>query len=199
MRRRLSLILIGVSFVLLLAIATSFALAYRARSEAAKYLQIVAPLRIGTEYGAVVGELRRARLPFVLLDGCHPRCVLLLDVDDQWLYKLHLAAPAGFAGRLDFQNGKLTHKFTVMGVMGHGVCCFATVEESASATSGVFPGNLDSSGHPWRLRVELAASDFGECRRQAYAFNVACIGAMRACRTDEYLTTVNCPEPAAWQ
>jgi hypothetical protein len=118
MRRWLSLILIGVSFVLLLAIATSFALAYRARSEAAKYLQIVAPLRIGTEYGAVVGELRRARLPFVLLDGCHPRCVLLLDVDDQWLYKLHLAAPAGFVGRLDFQNGKLTHKFTVMGGNG---------------------------------------------------------------------------------
>jgi len=118
MRRRLSLILIGVSFVLLLAIATSFALAYRARSEAAKYLQIIAPLPIGTEYGAVVGELRRARLPFVLLDGCHPRCVLLLDVDDQWLYKLHLAAPAGFVGRLDFQNGKLTHKFTVMGGNG---------------------------------------------------------------------------------
>jgi hypothetical protein len=32
MRRWLSLILIGVSFVLLLAIATSFALAYRARA-----------------------------------------------------------------------------------------------------------------------------------------------------------------------
>jgi hypothetical protein len=187
-KRRLLFIIAGLAFALLLAIAAAFVLTYRARAEAARYLRTVMELRIDTNYDIVVTQLRNAQVPLVLPSDCHRECRLSFDFDDKWLYRLRLASPAEFAGRLDFQDAKLVYKSTSI---GRGVCCMAVVLESAGKISRASVSNIDSSGHPLKILVNLSALDFSEYRRKAYGFNVACIGSMRACRPDEYLPTIN--------
>ena len=173
---------------LLLAVAFSFVFAYKAKATAARYLLVVTRLDVGTTYGVAVEQLRSEHIPLTLPSDCHHECTLLFKSDDKWLYMMHLAPPAEFVGRLDFRDEKLVYKKTAM---GREMCCFAVVIESASTISRVVPGNLDSAGHPWKIDVELAASDVTQYRKKAYAFDVACIGSVRGCRTDEYLPTFN--------
>jgi len=149
---------------------------------------VVTGLRIGTPYDTAVAQLRRSRIPLVTPKECQHNCLLLFDFDDKWLYKLHWAAPLGLAGRLDFRDQQLVYKSTSM---GHGLCCYVTVSESASTMSTISLGNLDSSGRPMKPLVEVSPVDFSEYRKDAYSFNVACIGTMRICSTDEYLPKLN--------
>lgn len=191
-RRWLSLILAGVAVALLLAIAASFALTYKARGDAMRYLRVVAPLRIGTPYDAVAAQLHNAGLPMKSAqssDDCHRFCSVLFLVGDKWLWKLHLAAAVGFNGRLDFHDGILVYK----GIdFGENFGSSASVMEGDywALTPGVH-GNTYSSVDSRRIFVHLSPSDFTENRNKAYAFNVACIGSMRSCTAVEYLPTIN--------
>lgn|GEM_PF-3101030 len=178
---------IGTALAVILVIAASFLLAWRARSEAARYLRVVTALPIGTTYDVVRAELRYAEIPMSLPSECQQECFLVFEVDDRWLYLLHLAPPVGFSGQLSFQDQRLTDKSTSM---GYGVCCGVRVSETASAISGASSSSsLDTSRHPLKIHVDIAALDFTDYRKQAYAFDVTCIGSMRGCSTDEYLPT----------
>lgn len=64
----LLLILTIVALALLLAITAAFVQAHRARTEAARYLRIVAPLRMGTAYNLVATQLRDAGLSTTCVD-----------------------------------------------------------------------------------------------------------------------------------
>ena len=189
----MSLIVAGVAVALLLAIAASFALTYKARADAARYLDVVAPLRIGTPYDAVAAQLRNAGLPMetvISSDDYHPMRSLGFLVWDKWRCKLHLAPSVGFYGRLDFHDGVLVYKKTSI---GENMGSSAEVMEGdywGPLTPGVH-GNVDSSGNIRHIFVDLSPSDFTENRNKAYAFNVACIGSMRSCTAVEYLPTVN--------
>lgn len=184
-------VLTGVLLVIPLVIAASFALAYRARIEAAGYLRVVMPLPIGATYDVVAAQLHNARLPVGLSGDCYSGCRLEFLAGDKWLCRLHLAPPVALLGRLDFRNGVLVYKDTMM---GQDIMVW-----SASVTEGEywgpFPsgvhGTADSSGNGRHIFVHLSPSDSSEYRRKAYAFNVACIGSVRSCKAVEYLPTVN--------
>lgn len=184
MKRWLFLTSTTAALALLVMILISLALAQRARHEAERYLRAVTPLRIGTSYDVALGELSKAGISMKQLNDCRQECALVFDVSDKWLYLLHLAAPAEFIGRLDFNNQQLIYKETAM---GRGMCCFAIVNESRTTISKVSSRDLDASGHPSKINVDLAATDFTNFREMAYAYKVACIGSRRACWTDEYL------------
>jgi hypothetical protein len=190
--RRWSLFALACAALALLMMAgASFALTYKARGDAAKYLRLVMSLRIGTPYDVVAKELHDAGLPVMLSDDCHQECTLSFHVDDRWLYELHLAPSVGFNGRLDFRNEALVYKKTSM---GEDVMVWtATVMEDASLTSHAGE-NADSLGNIRRMHVFLSASDFTENRQKAYAFNVACIGSIRGCKAVDYLPAVEEPE-----
>src|ERR1700694_3073533 len=173
--------------VLLLATTVSFFLAHRARAEAGRYLRVITALQIGTPYDVAVAQLRDAMISMTLPADCHRECMLIFHFSDKWVYMLHLAPPAELVGRIDFRDEKLVYKSTAM---GRDMCCSADVLESASTISRTSSNNVDSTGHPWKITVELSALDFTEYRKQAYAFNLSCIGSIRGCRTDEYLPTV---------
>ncbi len=193
-KRWLLFVVTGVGLVLLLAIAASFVVTHRVRSQAAGYLDVVRELRIGTTYDIAVAQLHNAKTPMTLLGECSRECSLVFRFEDKLLYALHLAPPTGFIGRLRFQDGRLVSKLTVM---GRDTCCMAAVQESASEISKTLPRTVDSAGHPWKIIVGLSAADFTGYRNQAYAFNVACIGSMKGCRTDEYLPTAHDLERAS--
>lgn len=185
MRTRSVFPILAASMGILLCVgAVPFILAHRARVHAARYLSVVTTLRIGTPYDSVVAQLRHARIPLAIPKDCQYNCILLFDFDDRWLYKLRLAAPLGLGGRLDFRDQQLVYKSTSM---GHGLCCYVTVSESPSTKSTISLGNLDSYGHPTKPQVEVSPLDFSEYRNNAYSFNVACIGSMKACAVGEYL------------
>lgn len=187
-KRRLLFVVLVLALASLSFAIVPFILARRARACAGRYVSVVMSLRIGTPYDTVIAQLRRARIPLVIQTKCQHDCILLFDFDDRWLYKLRWAAPLELAGRLDFRDQQLVYKSTSM---GHDSCCFATVLESPSTRSTISLGNLDSSGHPTKPLVEISPVDFSGYRKDAYSFNVACIGSMRACSTDEYLAILN--------
>jgi|SRR5579864_97036 len=181
----------GAAFALALAIALAFAVTYRARAEAARYLRLVIPLRIGTSYDVAAAQLRNANLPMRAASGdCHLDCSLSFLVGDKWLYKLHLAPPVGFSGRLDFRKGTLVYKSTSLGQ--DPMVWSATVSEGSPGFGSLVPGlhgTQDSSGNVRHLSVHLSPSDFTEYRNRSYTFNLACIGSIKPCRADEYLPT----------
>jgi hypothetical protein len=187
-KRRLLFVVTAVAVTLLLAITAAFVQARRARTGATRYIRVVTPLRIGTPYDLVVAQLRDADIATTCLSGDRPHeCTLVFRFNNKWQYRLHLAPPAELVGQLEFRDESLVQKSTVL---GRDVCCWADVLESASTTSRT-TANVDSSGRTWKISVEVSALDFTEYRKQAYAFNLACIGSMRGCKTDEYLPTVN--------
>jgi hypothetical protein len=188
-KRWMLYIVTAVVLALLLAITAAFFQAHRARTEAARYIRVVTPLRMGAAFDLVVAQLHDANISTTCLPDEPPHeCILSFRFNDKWLYLLHLAPPAELIGRLDFRDDKLVYKSTAM---GREMCCSAAVLESPSTISRASHGNVDSSGHPWILTVELSPLDFTEYRKQAYAFNLACIGSMRVCKTDEYLPTLH--------
>lgn len=185
-KRWLLFIVTGAALVLLLAIAAAFVLAYRARAEAVTYIRLVTPLRIGTTYEVAVAQLRDAGISVNLPTDCRSACTLLFRFDNKWQYLLYLAPPMGLSGQLDFRDEKLVSKSTTMNQSVYR----AEVAESTSRSSRT-SGDLDSSGRPRKVFVDLSALDFTEYRKRAYAFNVACIGLTRGCKTDEFLPAAN--------
>jgi hypothetical protein len=179
-------IVTGTAFVLLLAIIATFVLALRARAEAVTYIRLVTSLRIGTTYDAAAAQLRDAGISPNVPTDCRSACTLLFHFDNKWQSLLHLAPPAALSGQLDFRDDKVVSKTTAMSQSTYG----AEVTESASRASRT-SGDIDSSGRPRKVFVDLSAFDFTEYRKQAYAFDLACIGSMRGCKTDEFLPTVN--------
>lgn len=187
------LIVASVAVVLLLVIAASFALTYKARADAARYLRVVTPLRIGTPYDAVTAQLRNAGLPMksaIPSDDCHRECSLGFLVWDRWRCMLHLAPSVGFNGRLDFHDGVLVYKNTSIGENFGPSASVSEGDYWGPLTPGVH-GNTYSSGIFRHIFIHLSTSDFTENRNKAYAFNVACIGSMRGCTAVEYLPTVH--------
>jgi hypothetical protein len=185
-KRRLLFIVIGTALVLALAIAASFVLAHRARADAARYIRLVAPLRIGTTYDGAVAQLRDARIPMTLPTDCRNACSLSFRFDNKWQSMLRLAPPTELSGQLDFRDEKLVSKSTTMNQGTYR----AEVTESTSRASRT-SGDLDSSQRPRKVFVDLSALDFTEYRKRAYAFNLACLGSIRGCETEEFLPTVN--------
>jgi hypothetical protein len=187
-KRWLVITLACAALALLLAIAGAFMLRDKARADAAKYLHLVMPLRIGTPYDVVASQLRDAGLPVTSVGDCHQECNLRFLVGDKWLHKLRLAPAVGFYGRLDFRGATLVYKFTSM---GQDIMVWsATVSEGSPPFGSLVPGihgTQDSSGNIRTLSIQLSSSDFTENRKNAYAFNLACIGSMRGCRADQYL------------
>jgi hypothetical protein len=172
----------------LMVATAAFVQVFRARTQAAKYISVVTPLRIGTAHDVVVAQLRDAGLP----TSCLPsergsECTFVFRFSNKWQYRLRLAPPAELVGQLRFRDGQLIQKTTVL---GRDVCCWVDILESASTTSTIST-NVDPSGRTWKVFVQLSALDFSEYRRQAYAFNLACIGSMKGCTTEEYLPTLN--------
>jgi hypothetical protein len=180
----LTIAVFGCALVLVVTVSASFFAAHNARTSARRYLEVVKPLRIGTTHDDVAARLRNAGLPTTLSGDCHQECTLHFLVWDRWLYKLRLAPPVGLNGRLDFRNEMLVYKFTSLGQ--DPMVWVATVAEKASQGS-LIAGTQDSSENIRHINVFLSASDFSEFRKKAYAFNVACIGSMRACKAVEYL------------
>lgn len=188
-KRLLPLGLFGAALVFALAVAVAFWLTFQARREAARYLRLVTVLRISTTYDAAISQLGNAGLSMRTVAGdCHHDCTLNFEVGDEWLYKLHLAPPVGFNGWLEFRNGTLTSKSTSM---GQDVMVWsATVSEGSPSFGSLVAGlhgTQDSSGNLRHLFINLLPADFSEYRTKAYAFNVACIGSMKACKADEFL------------
>ena len=180
----------GTIFALVLAITVAFALTWKARGDAAKYLQVVMPLRIGTPYHVVAAQLHDAGLRVISSGDCRQDCMLTFHADDRWLYEFHFAPSIGFNGWLNFRGATLVYKSTSM---GQDVMVWsATVSEGSPPGGSLEPGvaeTQDTSGNVRHLSVHLSVSDFTENRKNAYAFNVACIGAIRVCKADEYLPT----------
>jgi len=179
-KQRLLFIVAGVIFVLLLTIATAFALAHRARAEAERYLGVIVPLHIGSTYDDTVAQLHNANIPATCLPSA-PRneCAIELQFSNDLQAMLHLAPPIGFLGDLHFVDGKLVHKGTSLGWVER-----VAVTEDTSAPSMV-------SVHQNKIWVALSPSDFTEYRKKAYSFNLMCIGALKACTLEELLPTIN--------
>jgi hypothetical protein len=190
--KRYSLVVLLIGLAPLTAFIVSVALTRKARGVAEKYLNLVMPLQIGTPYSVVATQLHNAGFHTIISGDCHRECTVNVHVDDKWLYKLHLAPSVGFNGRLDFRNDILAYKFTSMGQdvmvwsasVTEGVPPFST--EGSAESSRLFE-DVDLSGDIRKIFVYLSASDFTEYRKKAYAFNVACIGAIKACTADQYL------------
>jgi len=182
-KKWLLFVIAGAAILVLLATAASYALAYKARADAARYLRVVMPLRIGTPYNVVAAQLRNAGLHVTLPDSCSDKCRTHFSVDDKWLRTFHFARAAKFFGSLEFRDTNLVSKST-------GTECEtgyrALVTEAESMESGKVLG-FDSSGRLLGVMVYLPASDFTESRTNAYSFNLRCVGASKACRDDEYL------------
>src|SRR3974377_1828060 len=106
--------LTGVALASLLAVAASFALIYKARADAARYLGIVMPIQIGTPYDVVATQLRDAGTPMKLLGDCNHKCRIEFGVNDEWLHRLYIAPAARFFGTLEFKDAKLSSKTTGM-------------------------------------------------------------------------------------
>lgn len=187
-KRSLVITLACTALALLLAIAGAFMLRHKARADAARYLQVVMPLRIGTPYAVVVSQLREAELPMTSRGDCHQECSLLFLVGDECLHRLRLAPAVAFYGRLDFRGGTLVYKSTSM---GQDIMVWSAAVSEGSPGFGVLTpsvhGTQDSSGNLRHVSIHLSSSDFTENRKKAYTFNLACLGSMRACRADEYL------------
>jgi len=173
---------LGATAVLVLVAA--FASNYKARSDARKYLRVVMPMRINTPYQEVIRELRLAGVAPTQMGDCQTDCILNLTVGDEWLYKLHLAAPVGFNGRLDFKNGVLVYKSTSM---GQDIMVWSATVAETPALEPRVSSNVDSLGQIRHIHVDLSPSDFSAKRATAYAFNVACIGSIRSCTAIDYL------------
>jgi hypothetical protein len=188
MKARWSLLIpAGALLVLVLAVAAAFVQVHRARTRAGRYLVFILPLRIGSTYDIVVRQLRDADIPTTLPSECHTECGIELRFLNTLQTGLHLAPPTALVGDLSFRDGKLVQKTTVLG--GHNPY-LASVSEYSGAVSEV-------RKHQNQVIVSLAPSDFTDFRRQAYAFNLMCIGSMKGCTTDEYLPTVNVLEHGA--
>lgn len=161
---------------------------HMARLYAARYLGIVVPLPINAPYNAVMDQMRSAGLAITLTGDCSRDCSLSFLVGDEWLYKLHLAPPMGFSGRLDFRNGLLVYKRTGM---GQDVMVWSAEVSEGTPPFGVLTpglhGTQDSSGNVRHLFVSLSPADSAEYREKAYAFNLTCIGSIRGCKADKYL------------
>jgi len=185
-KRWLLCIVAGTALLLLSAIAATYILARLARAEAKTYIRIVMPLRIGTAYEVAVPQLGAAGIPMTLPTDCRNACTLLFRFDNRWQHMLHLPPSAEFMGYLDFRDGKLVTKSTTM---TQGIYAAEVTESTgrASRTSG----DADLSGRPQKVFVDLSAIDYTDYRRQAYAFELACMGLVRGCKTDEFLPTVN--------
>jgi hypothetical protein len=179
--RRWPLAVLCVVLATLLVIALAFAQAYRARVEAGRYVGVITQMRIGTTYDLAVKQLHDANIPVDLPSDCHHECLLDLVFVNKWQYKLHLAPLIALGGDLRFKDEKLFYKTT--GLWG-GNPYSASVNESTSTVSAV-------RIHQYQILVDLSPSDFTEYRRLAYAFNLTCIGAMRGCKTDQLLPTID--------
>lgn len=182
LRRPLFLISTGGALAVLLAIAASFALVYKARADAARYLNVIIPLRIGTSYDVVVAQLRNAGIAVTLPDGCIRKCGITFSVDDRWVHRLHLAPLTRMLGILEFGNQKLLSKLTAI----ESDNMRAWAQEAYSLEPRKTLG-FDSSGRLSGVIVYLPESDFSQNRTDAYAFNLSCIGSIKGCRADEYL------------
>lgn len=178
-KRWLLFIVAGAVLALLLTIAAAFALADKARAEAKRYLGVIVPLRIGSTYEVVVRQLQDADIPMTLPRDCPHECVIELRFSNELQATLHLAPPIGFLGDLHFVDGKLVHKGTSLGWADQ-----VSVTEDTLAPPMV-------SVHQYKIWIALSPSDFTDYRRQAYAFNLACIGSIRGCKADELLPTIN--------
>ncbi len=190
--KRYSLVVVLIAVALLFAFTISIALTHKARSVAESYLHLIMPLQIGTPYSVVAPQFHSIGVPIRVSGDCHRECTVNVHADDKWLSRLHLAPAVGFNGRLDFRNDRLAYKFTSMGQdimvwsasVTEGVPAFFT---EGPAESSRLSENVDSLGNIRKVFVHLSASDFTEYRKEAYSFNVACIGAIKACRADQYL------------
>lgn len=179
-------IVTGTALLSLLAVAATFVLAHRARAEAATYIRLVKSVRIGTTFEVAVAQLREARISVDMPTDCHSACTLLFRFDNKWQSLLRLAPSVALSSQLNFQDDRLVSKSTTM---NQGIYRTELTESTsrASRTSG----DVDSSGRPRKVFVDLSAVDFTEYRNQAYAFDLACIGRTRGCKTGEFLPTVN--------
>ena len=164
-----------------LVIALAFVQAYRARAEAARYVEVITQLRIGTTYDLALQQLRDANISVDMPTDCHHECLLDLEFVNKWQYKLHLAPPIALVGNLRFKDEKLVYKTTLLGGSNP---YSAGVRETISTVSAV-------RVHQYKVAVDLSPSDFTEFRRLAYSFDLKCIGSMRQCNADEFLPTVN--------
>ena len=186
-RQVVSLVLAAAISAPLFLVAAAFASNYKARVDAARYLRIVMPLRLGTSYDAAVTQLRNAGVaadPTTRFDDCPRDCTLIFTVGDVWLYRLHLAPPVGFYGRLDFKNGALVYKVTSL---GQDVMVWNAAVSEGSSLEPHLGANVDSSGQIRQIHINLSPSDSTEFRSTAYDFKLACIGSMRGCTAVDYL------------
>lgn len=180
-KRWITFIVVGITLSLCGTGGIGFMLAHRARSEAAIYLRIVAPMPIGAAFDAVVKQLRDAGLALDVPSGCQSECTLNIRFENKWQYTMHLAPPTGLVGRLDFQSNKLIYKSTTM---GQGLTSVASVTEQSAAISKV-------KIHQNKIVVDLSTSDFSDTRKLAYDFNLVCIGSQKACKSEDLLPTIN--------
>ncbi|HZQ18065.1 MAG TPA: hypothetical protein VFA90_05035 [Terriglobales bacterium] len=191
--KRTAIVLLVAAAVLALVGALAFAFTYEARSRATRYLGFVALLRINTPNDVVASELHQAGIPIRSLGDCKQDCIMTFHVDDWQLWRLHLAPPVGFNGRLDFRHGALVYKFTSMGqdimVWSASVAEGTPPLSTEALQTSRLTGNQDSSGKLRHVIIDLVPSDFSEFRSKAYAFNVRCIGSLKPCEADEYLPT----------
>jgi hypothetical protein len=182
--RKRWLLLIGatVTLALILSAATAFVLAHRTRTEASRFLKVIVSLRIGSTYDDAAAQLRNVNIFVTCIPSDRPHeCVVACLFVNKWQAMMHLAPSTSLLGQLDFDQGKLVFKQTILGV---GSAHFASVSEYASAISLV-------KLHQNKIGVDLSPSDFTEYRARAYAFNLRCIGSIRGCKTDELLPTIN--------
>ncbi|HJT70059.1 MAG TPA: hypothetical protein VJ731_07665 [Terriglobales bacterium] len=192
-RRTLVIAILVAIAVLVGLVVTAFALRYKARTDAKKYLGFVAPLRVNTAHNVVAADLRSAGIPMEQSGDCNQGCIMTFHVDDRSLWKLHLAPPVGFNGRLDFRNGALVYKFTSM---GQDIMVWSASVSEGTPGLSVEPlqssslhANQNSSGKRRQIFVHLLPSDFSDFRTRAYAFNIGCIGSLKPCEAEDYLPT----------
>jgi hypothetical protein len=184
---RLLLVVGGLVIALLSAVAWTCIAVHRVRVKGAMYLGAVAPLHIGVTNDIVVAKLRDAGIPLNLDGDCLHECTITVILSSNWEHTLHLAHSTGVISRLDFQDHKLVSKFTTM---GWSTCCMVAVNETESMISET-TYNMDAAGRPLKIFVHLSPSDFTAYRKQAYTFDLGCIGSIRNCKTDEYLPYFN--------
>jgi hypothetical protein len=183
---RILYVVSGIAVILFLAITAALISVHRVRGEALKYIRWVAPLRIGTPYAACVTQLHDAVVPVTLPGNCERQCTLSFYFSNEWQHAFHLPPPTELVAQLEFRDGKLARKLTTMR-QGIYVAEVAESEPYVSDTTT----DVDSLGQLRRISVELSPLDFTRYRERAYAFNLACIGSMRGCKTDGLLQTAD--------
>lgn len=191
MIRHMARAVIAVVAVLVLALVFVVLSQFLTQSRAKAFLAQANSLRIGMSTFDVAKKLEAIYHGHELTGGmyppdCSPRdCYIQFLFTNNWLARLRLAPPTGFATTLHIENGLITSRTTAYAAEAGNHSFTLAMDESSSPSyiqdfCAVF-FRTDLSGRPWKIQISISPKASQLQRDLAYSFDLSCLARLGSC------------------